>query len=148
MDTAGGKFPNISMHYLPRRCMHCAQAPCLEACPLQAIYQRDDGIVLIDGAKCNGCQNCISACPYELLSFNPETNLVEKCSMCSHRVDQDLEPFCVLCCEGQAMYFGDLSNPASQVSKLIASKNANVLLSEAKTDPAVYYCPPKSPRGI
>jgi len=148
MDTAGGRFPNISMHYSPRRCMHCAKPPCIDACPLQAIYKRDDGVVLIDSNKCDGCQACVSACPYEALRLNTETNLVEKCTLCSHRVDQGLEPFCVICCEGQAMYFGDLADPTSRVSKLVATKNAYVLLPDVGTEPGVYYCPPMSPRGI
>ena len=148
MDTASGKFPNVSMHYLPRLCMHCAEPPCMDACSLEAIYKRDDGIVLVDRDKCDGCEICISACPYEVLHSNAETNVVEKCTLCSHRVDQGLEPFCVTCCESQAMFFGDLTESTGQLSKLIAAKNAYVLLPDAKTRPAIYYSSPMKPRGL
>ena len=148
MDTASGEFPDVKMHFLPKLCMHCAKPPCIDACPLGAIYQRDDGIVLVDAGKCDGCQICVPACPYDVLNFNPETNLVAKCTLCSHRVEHGLEPFCVICCEEEAMYFGDLADPTSQVSKLVASKNAYVLSPEAGTEPAIHYCPPMSSRGI
>ncbi len=148
MDTAIGEYPNVSMHYLPKLCMHCTKPPCLEACPLEAIYKRADGIVLIDNNKCNGCQDCIATCPYEALRFNAEKSIVQKCTMCAHRVDAGLEPFCVLCCEGQAMFFGNLADPISQISKLITAKNAYVLLPDAKTGSAIYYSPPMKPRGI
>ena len=148
MDTASGEFPDVKMHFLPKLCMHCAKPPCIDACPLGAIYKRDDGIVLVDADKCDGCEICVLACPYDVLNFDPETNLVAKCNLCSHRVEQGLEPFCVICCEDEAIHFGDLADPTSQVSKLVASKNAYVLSPEAGTEPAIHYCPPMIPRGI
>jgi len=148
MDTAGGEFPNLRMHYQPKPCMHCAEPPCVDACPLGAIYRRDDGIVLVDASKCDGCQICLAACPYEVLLYDSAANLVSKCTLCSHRVDQGLEPFCAICCEGEAIYFGDLADPASEVSKLVASRNAYVLLPDSGTGPAVHYCPPMEPRGL
>ena len=148
MDTAGGRFPNLTMHYEPKPCMHCAQAPCIDACPLGAIYRRDDGIVILDRDKCDGCEICISACPYDVLLFDSETNLVGKCSLCSHRVDQGLEPFCVISCETEALHFGNLADPESEVSRLIAAKSAFVLLPEQGTGPGVYYMPPMEPRGL
>ena len=148
IDTASGKFPEVSMHYLPRLCMHCAAPPCVDACPLAAIYKREDGSVLIDSNRCDGCQACMSACPYEALSFNPETGLVEKCTLCSHRVDRQLEPFCVTCCEGNAMYFGDLADSTSQVSNLVAAKKAYVLLPDAETRPSIRYLPPMGRRKV
>ena len=148
MDTARGDFPNVKMHYLPKLCMHCAEPPCIDACPLEAIYKRDDGIVLIDTEKCDGCEACISACPYGVLVFDPEKNLATKCTLCAHRIDDGLEPFCVICCETEAMYFGDIADPESPVSKLIAAGKAYILQPEAGTRPAIHYCSPMSPRKI
>jgi molybdopterin-containing oxidoreductase family iron-sulfur binding subunit len=130
-DTPLGKFP----------CMHCAKPPCVDACPLEAIYKREDGIVLVDEEKCNGCQACIPACPYDALIYNPERDIVQKCSLCAQRIDQGLEPFCVLCCETEAMFFGDLDDPASEVSQIILRKGAYILHPEKGTNPAIYYCP-------
>ena len=148
MDTAGGRFPNLMMHYQPKLCMHCAEPPCIDACPLGAIYRRDDGIVLVNTDRCDGCQTCLSACPYEALQFDPATNLVAKCTMCSHRIDEGLEPFCVICCEDEAIHFGDLEDPESEVARLVASGDTFVLVPDAGTGPAVHYCPPMGPRGL
>ena len=148
MDTASGEFPDVKMHYLPKLCMHCAKPPCIDACPPGAIYKRDDGIVLIDADKCDGCEACIPACPYGVLNFDSEKNLATKCTLCAHRVEEGLEPFCVICCETEAMYFGDIADPESPLSKLIAARNAYVLQPEDGTEPAIHYCPPMSPRKI
>ncbi len=138
-DTPAGVFPKLSMHYLPVPCMHCEHPPCLDACPTKAIYKHKDGMVLLDSDKCNGCEACISACPYEALSFDHEMNVVQKCNLCAHRLGQGLEPFCVRCCETEAIFFGDLNDPASMVSQLIAQKKARTLKAELETKPSVYY---------
>jgi DMSO reductase iron-sulfur subunit len=140
-DTPKGKYPQLSMYYLPVPCMHCGEAPCLAACPVEAIYKREDGIVLVDEDKCNGCQACISACPYEAFIYNPEKDLVQKCTFCVHRVDQGLEPFCVSCCETEALSFGDLNDPASKVSQLIAQRDVYTLKPESGAKPVIYYSP-------
>ncbi|MFC1943964.1 4Fe-4S dicluster domain-containing protein [Chloroflexota bacterium] len=138
-DTPSGKFPNLSMYYLPVPCMHCDKPPCLDACPLEAIYQREDGIVLLDEAKCDGCQACMAACPYDALTFNQDRDVVQKCTLCHHRLEEGLEPFCVLCCETKAMSCGDINDHESEVSRLIAQKGASALKPEAETKPAVLY---------
>jgi len=140
-DTPGGKYPNLSMYYLPVPCMHCDDPPCMDACPEEAIYKRQDGIVLVDQDKCTVCQACIPACPYNALTHEDSKDVIVKCTLCHHRIDKVLEPFCVVCCEGEAIFFGDLNDPESQVSKLISKKNAYTLKPEAGTAPAIYYCP-------
>ena len=145
-DTPSGEHPELSMHFLPVLCMHCAQPPCLDACPLQAISRRGDGIVLIDESKCDGCQACLPACPYGALMYDAERNVARKCTLCAHRVDEGLEPFCVVCCETEAMYFGDLQDPDSPVSRIVAQRSAEVLHPEKGTQPAVYFCPTRHGR--
>ena len=85
---------------------------------------------------------------YGAIVFNSETDKAEKCNLCRHRIDEGLEPFCVICCEGQALYFGDLNDPVSKVSKLLSAGNGYTLKPEAGTGPSVYYCPPKEPRRL
>jgi Fe-S-cluster-containing dehydrogenase component len=140
-DTPQGKFPNLSMYYLPVHCMHCSNPSCMDACPEEAIYKRPDGIVIIDQDKCNGCQACIPACPYGALIYDDDRNAIIKCILCHHRIDQGLEPFCVICCEAEAIFLGDLNDPESKVSRLISQRGAYTLKPEAGTAPAVYYCP-------
>lgn len=146
LDTARGQFPELTMHYLPLTCMHCQNPPCMGACPTDAIYRRDDGVVILDIAKCNGCQACLTACSYRVILWDETTGLATKCHLCAPRLEQGLEPFCVLCCEDQAIHFGDLSDPHSRVSQLIARRSGYTLKPEEKTGPAVYYLPPLSRR--
>lgn len=141
-DTPLGKYPNVRMHYVPKLCYHCKQPTCIPACPTLAIYKRKDGIVLIDETKCNGCQSCLEACPYKALRFSPESRIVEKCTLCSHRIDRGLEPFCVTCCVTKAIEFGDMNNPNSRISQSRIEKKAFVLSPEKGTQPSVHYSPP------
>ena len=141
VDTPAGKYPNLSMYYIPVPCMHCDDPLCMDACPEEAIYKRPDGIVILDEDKCTGCQLCFPACPYDALTYDDNRDRVVKCTLCHHRVDEGLEPFCMTCCEAEAIFFGDLNDPESKVSKRISRRNAYNLKPEAGTGPAVYYCP-------
>ncbi|MCC6955330.1 MAG: 4Fe-4S dicluster domain-containing protein [Anaerolineales bacterium] len=97
--------------YFSRPCMHCQVAPCVEVCPVQATYVREDGVVIMDYDRCIGCRYCEVACPYDARKFNWETNtehnpyiptwgiaeiprrprgVAEKCTFCVHRIDQGL----------------------------------------------------------
>ena len=147
-DAPVGRFPDLTMDFLPRLCNHCEQPPCVEACPLEALVKREDGPVVLAPEKCDGCQACLGACPYDALRFNALSNRVEKCNLCFHRIDQGLEPFCLVCCEGQAMHFGDLQDSGSRVAQRIAAGEVFQLRPEGGTGPSVYYSPPKPKRGL
>jgi len=147
-DTPGGNFPNLTMNFLPKFCNHCGNPPCVDSCPEDALQKRDDGIVVLDKELCTGCQSCLTACPYNIIVFDDDNNLAEKCNFCVHRVDQGLEPFCVICCEGQALYFGDMNDSNSRISNLISEKNMFQLKTEEGTNPNVYYIPPRPKKNL
>lgn len=102
-----GKTPRVKMSYLPLNCQHCENAPCITACPEGAIKRRDDGLVWIDPALCNGCGKCQEACPYDVIYMNDELEIAQKCTGCAHRVDEGLLPRCVEVCPHDAILFGD-----------------------------------------
>lgn len=138
-----GTFPNLHAHYLPVFCNHCLDAPCIKACPMEAIYRRDDGIVLVDKDRCTGCQQCAWACPFGALSLNENEGVVEKCDMCVHLVDAGLEPSCVKHCPTEAMTFGDLNDPNSEMARrLKATQNFAYRIPVPPyidTKPSVHY---------
>lgn len=160
--------------YLPRPCMHCEHAPCVEVCPVGASYYRADGIVMMDYDKCIGCRYCEVACPYGARAFNWETfdgrnpavplwgeteverrprGVPEKCSFCFSRIDRGLAlgltpgvdaeatPACVNICPMGARAFGDLNDPESPVSRLLAKYPSYRLREDLGTGPRVYYLP-------
>lgn len=107
-----GSVPHVKVTYIPVMCQHCENAPCKAACPENAIYQRDDGLVVIDPGKCNGCGDCVNACPYGVIYFNKELNIAQKCTGCAHLLDRKWPievPRCVDNCHVGAIQFGEES---------------------------------------
>ena len=99
----------VKMSYVFVPCQHCKDAPCIAACPEDAIYTRDDGLVIIDPKKCNGCQLCVDSCPYGCIFYNTSLHLAQKCSGCAHLVDRGVvfAPRCADNCPTEAIKFGD-----------------------------------------
>lgn len=135
-----GEYPNVSRSFLPRLCNQCSEPGCVSVCPTGATYKRkEDGIVVVDHDICIGCKYCMQACPYDVRFINPNTGTADKCDFCLHRVEQGLVPSCVNTCQGKARVFGDLNDPESEVSKLIATNPVTVLRPEMGTKPNVFY---------
>ena len=161
-DEEVGTYPQVKRYFLPKLCMHCADAPCVDVCPTGASYKRGDGIVLVDYEKCVGCGYCIVACPYgarfrntqrqgyfgneltpqeELGYGDHHVGVAEKCTFCAHRLESGREPACVRVCPTDARIFGDLEDPGSPISQIISSKNGFRLLPDLGTEPSVFYLP-------
>ncbi len=146
-DVGAGEFPNSYYFYLPRICNHCSKPACLEACPTRAIKKREeDGIVVIDLELCRGERNCIRACPYKKIYFNPLRGQSEKCIFCFPRVERGLPPACARQCVGRLRFVGYLDDREGPVYKLVKKwKVALPLRPDFGTQPNVYYVPPLSP---
>jgi tetrathionate reductase subunit B len=137
-ERVRGTVPKVKVAYRPHLCMHCDQAPCLEACPVEgAIYQRQDGLVIIDPVKCTGCRNCVDACPYEnVIYFNEDLNIAQKCTGCAHLLDDGwAEPRCADACPTLAIQWLDEKEARELITK------AEVWRPElkGKVKPRVYY---------
>lgn len=132
-----GTVPKVKMHYLPVLCMHCDNAPCIAACPIEgALYKRDDGLVVINPTKCTGCKNCVDSCPYRVIYFNDDLNLAQKCTGCAHLLDSGQpidQPRCVDVCPTGALKLVE----ESAIQNL--KGRAEVLNPEFGTKPRVYY---------
>jgi molybdopterin-containing oxidoreductase family iron-sulfur binding subunit len=159
------KYPEpirLPVRFTPLLYNQCDEPSCADVCPVQATVKQPNGIVTIDAAKCIGCRYCQLACPYDARSFIT-TNMAEyfpgkgltpyekamypahqvgtvgKCNFCAERLAEGLQPACVQTCPVAAMTFGDLDDPNSEVSKLMAARNPQSLKPEAGTKPKVYY---------
>lgn len=129
-----GTIPKVKVAYVPVLCQHCVDAPCVTVCADKAIYRRDDGLVVIDPAKCSGCKDCMNACPYHVIYFNDTLNIAQKCTGCAHLLERGWAvPRCVDNCPSGALQFGeesefDLSgtetlNPEYQLTTRVHYKN-------------------------
>ncbi|MEX2046699.1 MAG: NrfD/PsrC family molybdoenzyme membrane anchor subunit [Chloroflexota bacterium] len=134
-----GQFPNTRRHFTVLRCNHCDDAPCISICPTTALFRRSDGIVDFDASRCIGCKSCMQACPYDALYIDPNEHTAMKCNFCAHRVDVGLKPACEIVCPETAIISGDLDDPQSVISNLIAREPVHVRKPEQGTQPKVFY---------
>jgi anaerobic dimethyl sulfoxide reductase subunit B (iron-sulfur subunit) len=115
-----GKYPNPYLAYLFAPCYHCANPPCVLACPVDAIVRREsDGIVVVDREKCSGrdvCgSRCLNACPWDSPQFGPEDNArMQKCDLCLERREQGQQTICVEACPMYALDAGPLEDLRSE----------------------------------
>ena len=144
-------FEKVKTVHFPKSCLHCEDAPCVTVCPTGASYKRaEDGIVLVNEDWCIGCGLCAWSCPYGAREMDPVENVMKKCTLCVDRIyndnipEEDRVPACVRTCPTSARHFGDLGDPNSEVSKLVAERGGYDLLPEQQTRPVNKYLPPQS----
>jgi len=95
--------------------------------------------VLVDGDDCIGCGYCIIACPYDARFFNEETRIVDKCTMCAHRVDAGRLPACVETCPTKVRTFGDLVAGDKELHRLLDTRRSQFKKRETGNGPQLYY---------
>jgi Fe-S-cluster-containing dehydrogenase component len=144
-DQDGGRTVNF-----PKSCLHCDDAPCVTVCPTGASYKREeDGIVLVNADHCIGCKLCSWACPYGAREYDEDAGVMKKCTLCVDKIynpnlpEESRVPACVSTCPVGARSFGDLGNPESDVSKLVASRDGYDLMPEQECRPTNKYLPPR-----
>ena len=137
-DTKG-IYPTLFMEIRSERCNHCDNPPCVYCCPCGASHVHErGGVVLVYHEKCVGCKACMAACPYDARFVHPE-GYVDKCTFCIHRVEKGMDPACVSVCPTHCMYFGDLEDANSEVSRLLNERRGHALLDTAGTKPQIWY---------
>jgi formate dehydrogenase iron-sulfur subunit len=90
-------------------CKHCVRAGCLEVCPTGAIIRTEFDTVVIQSDVCNGCRDCIAACPFGVIDINPVSGTAQKCTLCYDRMQVGLEPACAKACPTDSIQFGPIS---------------------------------------
>ncbi len=152
---------------LPMMCQHCESAPCVDVCPTGASFKRADGVVLVNKHTCIGCRYCMMACPYKARSFihEPITDqltraprgkgTVESCTLCVHRIDASgsqpaeksaektvQQPACAVSCKEDAhnaITFGDLNDPDSEIVQAIERSQAQQVRADLNLNTGVRY---------
>jgi sulfite dehydrogenase (quinone) subunit SoeB len=149
---AGEGADGRTVHF-PKSCLHCDDAPCVTVCPTGASYKRsEDGIVLVAEDLCIGCKLCSWACPYGAREYDQTEGVMKKCTLCIDRIyndnlpEADRVPACVATCPANARHYGDLGDPDSAVSRLVASRGGYDLMPEMGCRPTNKYLPPRPGR--
>ena len=114
-------------------CKHCALASCMEVCPTNAIIRTEFDTVYIQPSVCNGCRDCIAACPYHVIGFDEASGLARKCTFCYDRLQANLTPACAKACPTESIKFGELSTMQG-----IAGARLNQLRGQGMAEARLY----------
>ncbi len=125
--------------FVPKMCNHCAKSPCTQVCPVGATFESPEGIALVDETYCIGCRYCIQACPYGCRYLHPEKKVVDKCTLCYHRITKGLKPACMEICPTGARIYGDLHDLEGELHKFIKEHNCQVLKPNLNTGSKLFY---------
>jgi Fe-S-cluster-containing dehydrogenase component len=140
IEKERGATPKVKVDYLAIPCLQCADAPCVNKCADGSVYRRPDGIILIDPEKAKGNRDILLTCPHRLIYWNEEKNVAQKCTFCAHLLDKGWkEPRCVESCPSGALMFGDIDDPASDISMAMKSSKAEELNPDFNLRPGVRY---------
>ena len=133
-----GQHPKVDVSYLPLPCMHCDDADCIKAAGNEAIYKRDDGIVIIDPQKAKGQKALVDSCPYGVIWWNDELDVPQKCTFCAHLLDNGWsKPRCVQACPTDALEI--LLVDDSEMRRITEAEELEVWHPEYGLEPRVYY---------
>jgi len=134
-----GGGPRVRVTHTPLPCLQCQNAHCIEA-GQGAITRRADGIVLIDPEKAAGRRDLVAACPYGVIYWNEAANTAQKCTFCAHLLDRGWsQPRCAEVCPTQAILFGDLDDPASDIARQAAAGALEELRPQLNSGARVRY---------
>ncbi|CUH40885.1 Tetrathionate reductase electron transport protein [Jannaschia seosinensis] len=149
-ERPGGAAGLPQTVHFPKSCLHCDDAPCVTVCPTGASFKRaEDGIVLVNENDCMGCGLCAWACPYGAREVDEAAGIMKKCTLCVDRIhdetrpEEERQPACVRTCPAGARHFGDVADPDSAVSRLVAERGGVDLMPEQGTRPVNKYLPPR-----
>jgi anaerobic dimethyl sulfoxide reductase subunit B (iron-sulfur subunit) len=127
-EVTRGVFPNVTRTFLSLSCRHCARPRCAASCVSGAISKRDnDGIVLVDRSKCDGCRSCLDACPFGIPQFDTDGTM-RKCDMCLDRIEKGQKPVCVETCPTRALQWGAIEDLSNQAFWQTAKKMTDCIL--------------------
>jgi Fe-S-cluster-containing dehydrogenase component len=138
MRTERGQYPLVQVAYRPTPCLHCDDAPCIAQSPAGTVYKREDGLVIIDPEKAKGHPEVVDTCPYEVIYWNEEAQVSQKCTGCAHLLDEGwTETRCSQVCPADAIKLV-LADDAHMAAR-VAAEGLEVLRPELGAKPRVYY---------
>ena len=142
-DDINGDFWNLSkpLYFLQMQCQQCEDAPCLKACPNEAIYKDNNGIIRLYENRCDLSLDCIKACPYDARYIDSRKKITDKCIFCSDTrlARGETTTACQITCPAKVRIFGDLDDPNSEISQVLREREHFSLKSHLGTNPKLFY---------
>ena len=133
-EVERGRFPKVKVRYVPKPCMQCEPPPCQKATRDEAVYKREDGVVIIDPVKSKGQRQIVKACPFGRILWNETLDIPQKCTFCVHLLEQGWSvPRCVEVCPTEALRYEN----KEEFSDLTAM--GGPLDTRCGENPGVYY---------
>ncbi len=123
------------------QCQECEDAPCLKACPNDAIYRDDNGIVRLYENKCDLTLDCVRACPYDARYVDDRKKITDKCIFCADTrlARGETTTACQITCPAKLRIFGDLDDEMSEISQVLREREYFQLKTELGTKPKLFY---------
>lgn len=103
-----GSGESLKWSFAKIQCNHCIDPHCINACPTTALKKTENGPVIYRKELCIGCGYCINACPFGVPKFDEENSVIEKCTFCSERLKEGMEPACVQACPTDTLVLMEL----------------------------------------
>jgi formate dehydrogenase iron-sulfur subunit len=119
-DLTSGPGQGTAWLMMSDVCKHCQHASCMDVCPTNAIIRTEFDTVYIQPDVCNGCRDCIAACPYDVIGFDDNRGVVQKCTMCYDRLQGNLEPACAKACPTESIMFGTVEELRATARKRVS----------------------------
>ena len=133
-----GQFPMADSVFVPTMCHQCDKAPCIDAAENNAVYQREDGIVIIDPEKAKGQKQIVDACPYNAIYWNDELQLPQKYIFDAHLLDAGWDKLrCEQVCSTNV--FKSLKVTDEEMQTIASEQKLEVMNPEFGTRPRTYY---------
>jgi formate dehydrogenase iron-sulfur subunit len=146
MDADGARpteMPPFQSNWLMMSdvCKHCANAPCLEACPTGALFKTEFDTVVVQQDICNGCGYCVPSCPFGVVELNLLDGKAHKCTLCYDRLKGGFEPACAKACPTDSIQFGEIGELHARARRRAAD------LHDLGRNEAYLYGVPGGPGG-
>ena len=118
-----GTWPNVSHHVNRHSCQHCADAPCVDICPVEALFKGPEGFTHLDFEACIGCGGCQMVCPFDVPVISDEPVSGEpkmyKCTACRHLITEGKKPACATTCITNAVDYGPWDEMLNKAEKRV-----------------------------
>lgn len=125
-----GSQDSLNWTFAKIQCNHCIQPSCVNTCPTTALVKTEEGPVKYRKELCIGCAQCVTACPFNVPKFDEVNKVIEKCTFCNERLNENMEPACVQACPTDTLVLTSLEEAQLKATEAVNAGNYTYGLRE------------------